>query len=151
MQAILNFSPERGITKTLLDDAIQGWLVARAVQAQPVRNVFVYRFWEWIRPLKNHPHPLSQFNHVDVRMVNIMTSDVDGSFDANIIDEIVHSIEAAQQSGFSTTGWPDERGHDSFLNGQGDVSQRAHVTIMQRQVTSFDKHAGSGWLRFRDQ
>jgi len=65
----------------------------------------------WPRVFENHSHPLAQFDHINFGTVYVLRGNFDGSFDPNPIDQVIHPVQTPEQSGFTATGRPDERGN----------------------------------------
>ncbi len=47
-----------------------------------------------------------------------MSADLDRALDADVVNEIVHAVEAAEQGGFATAGRTDEGGDNAFTQCQ---------------------------------
>ena len=63
-----------------------------------VGNIFIDRFWKWIRFLENHSDLFPQLCHIHVRRIDIGA--IDSNFaggDFSVIDQVVHPVKAPQQ------------------------------------------------------
>jgi hypothetical protein len=74
-----------------------------------IGHVFVDRFRKGVRFLKNHPDTCSQVGDIHFGTIDIHAVKQHGPFYSSAFNQVVEPIEASQQGGFTTTGWPNER------------------------------------------
>jgi hypothetical protein len=73
-----------------------------AADPQSVRDVFIDRFRERIRFLKDHSDSLAKLNHVDRRVIDVNARDFDRSCgNPGAVEQIVHSIKTSKERRFT--------------------------------------------------
>ena len=65
--------------------------------------------------------------------VNIVPADLDRAFDADVVNQVVHAVEAAEQGGFAAAGRADEGGDDLLAERERNVLQRLARAVKQRE------------------
>src|SRR6476660_1124308 len=79
------------------------------MKTRPIGPIFVDRFRKGVRFLKDHPDTFSQVGDIHIGTIDIHAVKEQGAFQSSAFNQIVEPIEAAQQGGFPTAGWPNER------------------------------------------
>ena len=82
---------------------IQLFACSDAVNAWPVRYVFIDRFWERVWFLKNHADFCPQVNDIEFIRIYIHAIKFDGACNFAYIDGVVHAVEAAQSTSICRT------------------------------------------------
>ena len=63
--------------------------------------------------------------------------EVDAAFVAVARIQIMHAVEAAQESRFAATGGADQRGHLLLVDWHVDAFQRLEVSVIEAEVFGF--------------
>jgi len=110
--------------------------------ARPKGNVIVDGLREGVGFLENHSHSLAERRHVHVGGVDIFSVEENLSVHARVRDGVVHSVEAAEEGGFSAAGRSYERGDLPRLYIHVDIFQRAEVAVVKIQVLNGENRGG---------
>ncbi len=140
MQAVLHFFPQRGALERPFDGLVQHALLLDALDAQAVDNVLVDAFGERVRLLEHHADATTQVGDVLTLAVDVVAIEVDGAFDTAAVDQIIHAVEAAQQSRLAATGRADKGRHTLARDVHADVIQRLLLAVVKAEVRHFDGH-----------
>ncbi|MOA01928.1 hypothetical protein D3C78_1213550 [compost metagenome] len=134
-QAILHFVPETRLLQAVLDDLVHIRLVAgKAVDTRAIGDVLVDRLREGVRLLEHHADAGAQFHDVDRLIVDIVGIERDLAGDPATVDRVVHTVQGAQEGGFTAAGRADKRGHRIFPNVEVHVVKRALFAVINRNV-----------------
>ena len=148
MQLILHLVPQRGTLQAVLDDFIQFRPAADAVQPRAVGDVVVDALRKWIRPLKDHSHPLADFHHVDPLAEDVLAVQQDFPFGARAGRQVRHPVERSQQRGFSASRRADNGGHAMGWNGQRDSGNGAELPVENGKAANVESSPrGVGFSR----
>jgi hypothetical protein len=99
IQSVLHFAPERRAAQTFLNCFIDSGPLCNAGDAQAIGDIFVNRFRKWIRFLKDHSDAPAEIDNVHFRRVDVHAVEANCTLsDARAVDQIVHAINAPQQS-----------------------------------------------------
>jgi hypothetical protein len=96
----------------LFDSFVQFRSTSNPVEAKPVRHILVHGLRERIGFLEDHAYAFAEFDHIEVWTVKLLAGDSNRPLDAHPLDQVIHTIEAPEQGGFSATGRTDESGDD---------------------------------------
>ena len=124
LQPILDLVPERGLLKCAFDAAAH--VVSHPEDARAEGDVVVDRLRERVRLLEDHPDPTADLDGIDPLAVEVRP--VIQNLAAHLCggNEIVHSVETADQRALATAGWSDERRDRILEDIERDVLDR-HV------------------------
>src|SRR5579872_5100992 len=154
VELVFDLVPQRRFAQALLGDLVEFGAVPRLVrQPHPGEHVVDDRHRrERVGALEHHADPLTHRGGIDARIVEILTVQEHFAFDPSAGDDLVHPVQAPQQSGFAAARWSDERRDLAGLEVHGhglDRQIRAVVGVevlrVERLLRSFRRvvHRGS--------
>src|SRR5579864_7192669 len=82
-----------------------------------IYNVLENRHGEGIGFLEDHAQSLSQADDIDSAAVDVVAVEHDSSLGMDVVDQVVHAVDASEQSRFSAAAGADQRRH--LLRGDG--------------------------------
>ena len=85
--------------------------------ARAIGHIVIDRLGKRVWFLKHHSHFGTQLNGINFGVINIFAIDANVAFDPADINRVVHAVDTAQESGFSTPRGSDERRHGFVFNG----------------------------------
>ena len=134
MQTILHFLPQGGTAQGTLGGLVQGTAVIDALQAQAVDHVLVDGLGEGVGALEHHAHLTAKGGDIHALVIDVVAVQLDLPLDAADLHQIVHPVDAAQQSGLAATGRADEGGDLTLGDLHVDVEQRLLVAVVQVEI-----------------
>ncbi len=140
VQTILDLLPQCRALERPLDGFVEHALLLDALDAQAVDDVLVDALGERVGLLEHHANATTQVGHILALAVDIVTVEVDGAFDTAAVDQIIHTVEAAQQGRLAAAGRADEGGHALARDVHADVEQRLLLAVVQAEIRHFDGH-----------
>ena len=109
------------------------------MQPQAISHVFENGFGKRIGFLKHHAYPFPEFDHIHISTIDVVTANSNGPLNAHVVNEIIHAVQAAEQSGFAAAAGPDESGDHFLLQLEGNVFQRLGGAIKQRNLPDINQ------------
>ena len=134
MQTRLDLIPQGGPAQGFFHNLIQGAATLYTLQAKTISHVLINTLGEWIGLLEHHSHALTQVSNLYRRRINILTVQLYTTLDTNIIDQVVHTIDAAQQGRFSATTWSDKCRYTLARDAHTDIVQCLCFTVVQIKI-----------------
>ena len=116
VQAVLHFFPKGGRAQAAFDNAIEFRTCSDALEPQAVGDVLVDGLGERIGALEHHADAPAQFDDIHLAAVDVVAGDADAAFDADVVNQVVHAVEAPQEGGLTATGRSDEGGNQLFAD-----------------------------------
>src|SRR5262249_45652082 len=108
---------------------------------QAVGDVFVNRFRKSILLLEDHSDPPAQINHVQSGHIDIDAVNVNLALaDARTVNEIVHAIDAAEQSRLAAPGRSDESSHRARRHLQRDIVEDLVIAVSEIDLAHVDHY-----------
>ena len=135
-QAIFHFVPEGGLPEGTLHCLVHVALIT--VYLEPEGHVVVDGLGERVRTLEHHADAGANLCGVNRIGVEVGFLEEDFAFDSGARDEIVHAVEAAQQSALSTAGRPDESRNRVSVDGHVYVSESAEGLVVEAEVIDLE-------------
>jgi len=151
VEFVFHFVPKCCAAECLFDALADVFLVFDAVDAESVGYVFVDALGEGVGALEHHAYVATEFIDVDFAVVDVGAIDEYLSDEACAGDEVVHTVEEAQEGGFAASGGADEGYYFVFVNLECDVFEGMEASVVVEEVhvvgIDFDVVCGfhSGW------
>jgi hypothetical protein len=101
------------------------------MKARTIGYIFINRFWEGVGFLKNHPDAFSQVGDIHIGAIDIHAVEQQRTFQSSTFNQVVEPIQAAQQGGLSTAGWPNEGRHLILDDFNIEVEESLAVSIKE--------------------
>ena len=123
VEAVLDFVPKRGFSQRIFDHGFESSGVGQSRDSWAVDDVLEDRLGEWIGFLKHHADASPKVHQVHVTAINVLAVEQDRPFHASAIDQIVHTVEHAQERGFAAARRPDEGRDRPVRNREADIEE----------------------------
>ena len=94
-----------------------------------IGNIIINAHRERVRLLKHHADSAPQQIHIHA-LIDILAVQKHLPRDAAALNQIIHTVQALEQSGFAAAGGPDECRNFLFRQLQIDVFQRMKIAII---------------------
>src|SRR6476660_9999967 len=136
MQAILRLIPQGGFLQRPLDLFIQEAAGRLSANTESISHILINRLWERIRLLEDHTDTHPHLERIDLRIKDINRIGIQNDLAVRSIAgiQIVHTVEAAQIGGLSTTGWANERRHLFVGNREVQILQGMRSTVIKIEI-----------------
>ena len=133
-QPIFDFVPQRRAFETRFHHLVEHRAVTDAGDPQAISDVLVDGLGKRCRPLEDHAHAAAQFDDVERRVGDVLAVQQNLAGRADIVDQVVHAIQAAQQGRLAAAGRSDQA---PWPGGAGTPSRcRAAPRSPRRTVAS---------------
>ena len=130
-QPVLDLVPQRRLLQAGLDDLIELRLARRqSVDARAVGDVLVDRLGKRVRLLEHHADAGTQFDDVDLGIVDVLAVERDLAADTRAVDRVVHPVEAAQERRLAAARRADQRRNLLFADVEIDAEQRLLLAVV---------------------
>ena len=106
--------------------------------AGAIGNVVVHAHGERIGLLKHHANLFAQAVYIHGRGKNVLPVVANIAGDLHPGDQVVHTVQCFQKSGFAAAGRADQRGNTVFGDVHADVLQRLVFPIPQAHIRGGD-------------
>ena len=97
VEAVFHLVPQRRTFQRAFASFFEHGFVAHAVDAQGINHVLEDRHRERVGFLKHHAHALAQGDYIRAARVDIVAVQFDGTVDVQIVDQVVHAVDATKQ------------------------------------------------------
>ena len=106
--------------------------------AGTVGDVIVNAHREGVRLLEHHANPLAQHIDIHLILIDIHTVQQDIAGNAAAFHQVVHAVQALQESRLAAAGRTDERRDLFFGDGNIDIFQCMEAAVIQVHVFNFE-------------
>ncbi len=96
MQAVLDLIPQCRTLERPLHGLIENTLLVDALDPQAIDHVFIDGLRERVGLLEHHAYATAQLRNVFALTVDVIAVEVDFTFDAATVHQVVHAVESAQ-------------------------------------------------------
>ena len=103
------------------------------MSARAIGHIVVDAHGEGIGFLKNHANAFPQMVYIDIT-IDIFPVQQNFSRDSAALDQVVHTVQAFEQRGFSAAGRTDKGGDLVGTDTKVDVFQRFEITVVEIQI-----------------
>ena len=131
MQTVLYFFEDSGTQQGTLHDLIQFFFILDAMQSWTIGNIVIDRHGERIGLLEYHTHLFTKQCGIHPLIVNVLSVQDHFSFDSAAIHQIIHPVQAAQESGFSAATGTDKCGDGMICDLHIYIFQCVVLSVME--------------------
>ena len=93
--------------------------------------------------MKHHADAQAHFHRVDVAAVQVLPAVENLALLADVVDEVVHAVERAQERALAAAGRADDRGDFIFIDGQVHGANRRLPVVRDGDLAGLE-HLAAG-------
>ena len=138
MKSVLYLVKNSRTDKALLDYPVELCLALYTVYSRSVCYVIVNAHREGVGLLEHHANPLAQHIDIHLILIDIHTVQQDIAGNAAAFHQVVHAVQALQESRLAAAGRTDERRDLFFGDGNIDIFQCMEAAVIQVHVFNFE-------------